>query len=172
MASALTPPFTVAALVLCVAGVAKLRSPRGAVRALRVAGVPMGTGVVRALAVVEVAVGLSALVDPRPLAAGAMALLYAGFCGFSLLLARRRAECGCFGESDAPASSVQSAMSAVLSGVALAALAGGVHGIGWLLGNAGIGQGAVAVAGIAAAAYATVLVYTELPRAWAAWGGR
>jgi hypothetical protein len=172
MAAALTPPFAVAAVVLCVAGVAKLRAPGGAVRALRVAGVPAGSAPLRGLAALEVLVGLAALADPGALDAGALALLYASFCGFSLLLARRRAACGCFGEGETPASVVQSGMSAVLAGVAVAAGLSGVHGLGWVLGNAGAGQGVVAVTGIAAAAYATVLVYTELPRAWAAWDGR
>jgi hypothetical protein len=172
MAAALTPPFAVAALVLCAAGVAKLRSPRGAVRALSVVGVPAGAGRVQALAVVELAVGGWALVRPSAGLAGALALLYASFCGFSLLLARHHAACGCFGARDAPASGVQSALSAVLAGVAVAAAFSGVHGIWWLLGSPGAARGLVAALGVAASAYATVLVYTELPRAWAAWSGR
>jgi hypothetical protein len=98
--------------------------------------------------------------------------LYAGFCGFSLLLARRHAACGCFGEGDAPASAVQSVLSAVLAGVAVVAAFAGVHGLGWAIGSGAAGPGVVVAVGIAAAAYCTVAVYTELPRAWAAWSGR
>jgi hypothetical protein len=172
MAAALTPPFAVAALVLCVAGLAKLRSPAGAARALVVAGLPAPRTLVRVGAAVEVAIGAWALARPSAITAGAMALLYGGFCGLSLLLARRRASCGCFGDDDAPASPVQSALSAALAAVAVAAAALGVHGVGWALRSAGAAAALVLAAGIAAAVYAAVLLYTALPQAWAAWSGR
>jgi hypothetical protein len=172
MAAALTAPFEVAALVLCVAGLAKLRSPDGAVRALTVAGLPGGTWLVRAGAAVEVALGIAALARPSAATAGAIALLFAAFALLSLRLARRQASCGCFGENDAPASSWGAALSAVLAVIAFVAAIAGVHELGWVLGHAGATVGLVAAIGMAGAIYAVVLVYTALPQAWAAWSGR
>jgi hypothetical protein len=171
MAAALTAPFAVAALVLCAAGVAKLRAPAGAVRALAVAGLPGRSLWLRVFAVGEVALGAWSLVQPAPLAAGAIAGLYAGFCVLSLVLARRRAACGCFGDGDAPASIVQSLLSAALAVVAVGAAVAPAHGIGWVVGS-GAGRAGVLILGIAASAYAIVLAYTALPQAWAAWSGR
>jgi len=73
MAAALTAPFAVAAVVLCAAGLAKLRAPNGAVRALMVTGLPARAGFVRALAVGELVIGGLALVRPSPLLAGVIA---------------------------------------------------------------------------------------------------
>ena len=89
MSQALTPPFLVAALVLCVAGVAKLRAPRRA----------MG-----ALAVGEVALGAACLVQPTRPEALALAVVYMSFTAVAVVLRRRRLSCGCFGEHDFPVS--------------------------------------------------------------------
>ncbi len=170
MSAALTAPFAVAAVVLCAAGLAKLRAPNGAVRALMVTGLSANAALVRALAVGEVAIGGFALVRPSPWLAGAVAGLYASFCALSLALARRRAGCGCFGEGDAPASVLQSLLSGALCLVAVAAALAPAHGIGWVL-DAGAGQAGALIVGIGGAAYATVIAYTVLPQAWSAWSG-
>jgi hypothetical protein len=172
MTAALTPPFAVAALVLCIAGVAKLRAPDGAVRALNAVSLPGSAPFVRVGAAAEVAIGAWALIAPSAISAGLVALLYVVFCGLSLLLARRNAECGCFGETGAPASALQSLLSGTLGIVAAAAAVAGVKGIGWILGSTGATIGFIAALGIAGAAYGAVLVYTALPQAWAAWSGR
>jgi hypothetical protein len=171
MGAALTAPFAVAALVLCVAGVAKLRSPDGAVRALIVLGLPSGRALVRAIAAVEVSLGAWALLSPRGLSAGGVAAVYATFCVVSLVLAVRRAACGCFGDGDGPASVVQSLLSAGLGAIAVGAAFAPAHGIAWVLGR-GLAPAAIMIAGIAAAAYATVTAYTQLPAAWSAWSLR
>ncbi len=171
MSAALTAPFAVAAVVLCAAGLAKLRAPNGAVRALVVTGLPAHAGLVRALAIGELAIGGWALVRPSPWLAGAVAGLYASFCVLSLGLVRRRAGCGCFGEGDAPASVLQSLLSGALCLVAVAAAIAPARGIGWVL-EAGAGQAGAVIVGIGGAAYATVIAYTLLPRAWSAWSGR
>jgi hypothetical protein len=173
MAQALTPPFLLAALVLCVAGAAKLRSPAAAVRALAALGLARGAraGLVRAFAVGELALGAWCLLAPARLAAGALACLYAIFSGLALLLARRRSSCGCFGEGDGPASIVQSLLSAALALVALAALLSMPHGLGWLLQRPPT-IATVSILGIAGSVYGTVLAYTELPLAWASWSAR
>jgi hypothetical protein len=171
MAASLTAPFAVAALVLCVAGLAKLRSPAGAVRALAVAGLPASVVVVRVLAAVELALGSWSIISPSPLAAIAIALLYLVFALLGGLLARRRSACGCFGDGDTPASLLQATLSMALAAVALAAAGFSTHGIGWIVGRDPL-IAAVLVAGIFASAYATVLAYTQLPQAWTAWSAR
>jgi hypothetical protein len=157
LADALTVPHAVAALVLCAAGVAKLRSPRTAATAL---GVPVG--LIRAFSIYELALGAGAVgwTVLSPL----LALTYAGLAALTLLLARRAQSCGCFGEGDAPASRAQSLLSLVLALVCL----GPSHGVGWLL-DRPPGPAAVLVLGVIAAAYGTVVAYAEIPAAWRAW---
>jgi hypothetical protein len=158
LADALTVPHVVAAIVLCVAGMAKLRSPATAATAL---GVP--AGLVRSFSVYELALGAGALAWPvlSPL----VAFTFVGLAMLTLVLARRAEACGCFGEGDAPASGVQSVLSVVL---ALASLAP-AHDIGWVFARPP-GSAAVLLAGIAAAVYGTVVAYSEIPPAWRAWG--
>lgn len=157
-----------AALVLGAAGAAKLRSPWNAVRATGAIGLRMGTIAVRALGFGELVLCGASLVHPSAATAGALACAYGLFAGVSLLLHRRQAACGCFGEGDAPASLVQSASSLVLALIGVAAAAAPPHGIGWLL-HRSPAIAAVLAAGIAACAYAVVLVYTVLTPAWSSW---
>lgn len=160
MADALSTPFGVAALVLCVAGLAKLRAPGAAG-----AAVGVEPALVRAFALCELAVALWALADPAPLSAALVACMYGGFSALSLVLARRRAACGCFGTGEVPASRTQAALSALLAACAVAAAIRPPHGAPWLATHP------VIAVGVAAAAYATVLVYTTMPSAWSAWAG-
>jgi hypothetical protein len=160
--------MAVAALVLVVAGVAKLRAPAPAVRALRELSLPAGSPAIRVFAAVEIALGAWVFVSPAGVAAIALACCYAVFAVLALLLATRRAACGCFGESDFPASRLQASISAVLAAVCGAAAIWPPHGVA----DRPAGQVAVLAAGIAASLYATVLAYTLLPAAWSAWSAR
>ena len=157
MADTLTVPHAVAALVLCAAGVAKLRSPRTAATAL---GVPVG--LIRAFSIYELALGAGALgwTVLSPL----LALTYAGLAALTFVLARRAQSCGCFGEGDAPASGVQSVLSLGLALVSVAP----AHGAGWLVDRAP-GSAVVLVLGVVAAAYGIVIAYTSFAPAWRAW---
>ena len=168
MQDALTAPLAVAALVLVVAGVAKLRAPAPAVAALRELGLPVGASAIRAFAVGEIALGSWALATPSSIGAIALACCYVAFAGLALLLASRRAACGCFGEGDFPASRAQALLSAVLAVACAAAAAWPPHG----LLDRPAGQAVILVIGIAGSAYATVLAYTLLPAAWSAWSAR
>jgi hypothetical protein len=167
MREALTVPFATAALVLCIAGLAKLRAPASAVRVLVVIGLPARAGVIRLLAVGEVLVGAACLVHPAALTGGAMACLYGAFGAVSFVLVRAGSSCGCFG-AESVASPLQSGLSAALAGLALVAAMAPPHGVGWLLTRPPEFL-AVMVLGLAGSAYAIVLAYTELPRAWGAW---
>jgi hypothetical protein len=164
LASALTVPYAIAALVLCVAGVAKLRSPEPAARAV---GVP--PALVRGFAAGEVCLGLWALVGPGFPAGLIVAIVYAAFAATTLILARRGAACGCFGAEGNDASPLQSALSAVLAVVAAVSAATGVHSAAWLLHHSPATT-AVLVLGAGAAVYAVVLAYSALPLLWRSWG--
>jgi hypothetical protein len=161
----LAPPFLVAALVLCVAGVAKLRSPARAAAAL-------GTrpSAIRALALGEVTLGIACLVHPTRGLALALAVSYALFAVTAVILRRRRVACGCFGDDDLPVSLAHVIASELLGALAVAAAVASPRGLAWLAGQPTPVAGGL-VAGIAGAAYATVLVYTQLPVAWNAWSG-
>ena len=168
MSDVLTAPVAVAALVLVVAGIAKLRAPAPAVGALRQLGLPGGQPWVRVFASFEIALGGWALASPGGASAIAMACCYAVFAAVAILLAGRRAACGCFGEADFPASRLQAFISALLAAACAAAAAWPVHGVL----DRPAGQALVLVIGIAASGYATVLAYTLLPAAWSAWSTR
>ncbi len=153
MSAALAPLFVVAALVLCVAGVMKLRSPT---RTMRVFGVG------------EVALGVACAVHPtRPLAV-ALAVVYTSFAAVAVVLMRRRAACGCFGENDFPVSLAHVIASELLGLLALVATVAGPRGLGWVMDQQAPNAVALLI-GIAGAVYAVVLVYTLAPRAFAAW---
>jgi hypothetical protein len=157
LADALTVPHAVAALVLCAAGGAKLRSPRTAATAL---GVPVD--LIRAFSVYELALGAGALgwTALSPL----LAFTYAGLATLTFVLARRAQSCGCFGEGDAPASIAQSILGLGLALVAVAP----AHGAGWLV-NRAPSSAVVLVIGVVGAAYGVVVAYSNFPAAWRAW---
>ena len=114
------------ALLLALAGAIKLRRPGDLVRSLRMAGFPASTVIVRALALVEVAVGGVALAGGATALAGGVALaamaLYLGFGAFFVTARRRRGplmSCGCFGRADSPVTTTH-----VVLDLAAAAVAG------------------------------------------------
>ena len=168
MADVLTAPLLVAAAVLCAAGALKLRSPQPAVAAFAALELPARAVFVRGLAVCELVIGAWCAVDPARPAAAAVACLYAAFALAAWILARRRSACGCFGAEASPASRWQSVLSLVFVLSAIGGLAAGAHGVGWVLGRPALVASATLI-GIAGAAYATALAYTELPQAWTAW---
>jgi hypothetical protein len=153
MSAALAPPFIVAALVLLVAGVMKLGSSAGRMRAL-------GVG--------EIALGAACALHPTRALAATLALTYMTFAAVGVVLKRRRLACGCFGENDFPVSLAHVIASELLGTLALTAAIAGPRGVGWVFGQPPA-EAAVLLVGIAVAAYAVVLVYTVVPRAWTAW---
>jgi Methylamine utilisation protein MauE len=168
MADVLTAPLAVAAFVLVVAGVAKLRAPAPAVAALRELGLPAGQSLIRVFAVAEIGLGIWALANPAGLAAIAMGCCYTVFAAVALLLARRRAACGCFGETEFPASRVQALISGLLAAACAAAAVWPPQGVL----DRPVGEAVVLMIGIVASGYATVVAYTLLPAAWSAWSAQ
>jgi hypothetical protein len=171
MADALTAPTLLAALLLCVAGVAKLRTPAPAAQALATAGLPGPQSAVRVFAAGELAIGAFSAVHPAQGTAVALAAIYAGFAVLGRLLTSRASSCGCFGAAESPASPVQSIVSLLLALCCAAAAGWPAHGIPWILHHSPIVASVFAI-GIAGAVLGTVAAYTELPAAWTAWGPR
>jgi hypothetical protein len=167
----LAGPFLIASLALCVAGVAKLRSPRPAAQALAAAGLPGHPQLVRVFAAYELALGVYAALSTSTVAALAIAATYAGFAGLTLVLHRRRASCGCFGAEGAPASRAQSAISALLAATGAATAIWHAHGISWIVSRSPTTAFALAF-GTGGAVFALVVAYSELPAAWSAWSAR
>jgi hypothetical protein len=168
---ALIGPFAIAALVIGLAGVAKLRSPDGAVRAAIVVGLPSGRSRVRLLALAELALAVWCLGAPGTLSAAALGGAYAGFALIAFVLARRQTACGCFGSGDAPATAAHWLLSGLLALLCGAAAGWTPHGLLWVLAHHPAISAVLAVA-VAGAAYAVVVVYSQLPAAWGAWSGR
>lgn len=137
-------PYLAACVLLCAAGLAKLRRPDDTARALVLAlhgsdggDEPLGSARRRRLATAvrlgagaEAALGLAALLRPNAAAAGAVALSYASFAAF-VELARWRggplATCGCFGAPDTAPTGLHAALDLFLA-VAAATVAD--HGAG------------------------------------------
>jgi hypothetical protein len=163
MSTALAPAFLVASLLLCVAGLGKLRAPAGAAAALQV-----GLWLVRVLAAGEVALGAACVLHPTRGLALALAVVFGLFATVAVIYKRRRVACGCFGDDDLPVSQAHVIASELLGTLALASAVVGPRGLGWALGLAAP-QAVVLLAGVAGAVYAVVLVYTVVPRAWGAW---
>jgi hypothetical protein len=97
-----------------------------------------------------------------------LAVTYGGFGVLTLLLARRDAACGCFGSERALASPIQSLLSVAMAVVVAASAAASPHALSWILGRP-TGTASVLLLGTAAAVYATVLAYSELPLLWRSW---
>jgi hypothetical protein len=165
VSQALTPPFLVACLVLCLAGLAKLRAPETAA-----AGLGLRRRSVRVLAGGEFAIGAVCALEPSHLGAGVVAAVYAMFALVAVVLMRRRVACGCFGDNDFRVTRAHVIASELLAALAAAAALTTPRGVGWLAGQSGL-RGAALVAGVAGAVYAVALVYTAVPRAWATWSG-
>lgn len=171
MGELLSVPFAAAALVLCTAGVGKLRYPAGAMRALRTVGLPGSVGLVSALAAFEIGLGSWCVIAPGPFAAAAAASIYASFAVIGRVLVARHASCGCFGEGDLPASAAQSLLSAALAALCGVAVVRTPSSLQWMLDEPVAVAGSLLIA-LAGCAYAIIMVYALLPSAWAAWSPR
>ena len=93
--------------LLALAGAMKVASPDLTSGALRAAGLPNGRMIVRGIGIVEVAIGVAAIVLGTSIPAFAAAAVYAGFAWFVVNALRKKlpiASCGCFGAAETPPS--------------------------------------------------------------------
>lgn len=166
--SALAPPFALLAVLLALAGIAKLRSPAPAASALFALGLPSRTWLVRLIGAGELALGVAALAAPGTVTAILIALAYAGFAAVVLMLARSAAgiPCGCFGEGSFTATRAHAAVdagAAVLAAVYAVDPAGGPAD--WLSDPL---AGTAAIAAVACAAWLCWALFTAPPSVWGA----
>ena len=174
--SSLAVPFSAAALVLALSGVAKLRRPGSLVRMLGAMGIPAGPFAIRVLAAIELAVGAACLVSPRRAASAAMGLLYLSFAAVLALLLVRGIEvpsCGCAGDRDVPPSWIHVGLNLAAAATAVAAASTG-PGFGGILGTAAAVPlaGAGFVVGILTISWLAVLCASYLPTVLFAYRGR
>jgi hypothetical protein len=171
MPEILAPPFYLAAGLLVVTGLSKLRHPGPAARAMYAAGIGGSDAAARALGGVELVVGALALLRPAPAVTLALAGMYAAFAAFLAVMKWRRpdaASCGCAGSRDVPPNLVHLSLDVVGAGLGVAAAVGGVPGIATYIG--GLGLGALPVlASLAATGVVVAAVATELPQALASY---
>jgi len=163
----LTVPLLVAALLLVVAGGAKVVDPTMTVGALRALGLPSSPLLVRAGALGEALIGVLAVVVGGAQWWSLVAASYVGFAAFVVVALRRGAmvgSCGCFGREETPPHPVHVGLDLALAGLVVAAV---VRGVGAPL-DAIVddpGQGVV-VAGLSAlGAYLAYAIIVEMPRA-------
>ncbi len=92
------------AVLLGLAGFAKVRRPGPSSMMLRAAGVPGAPLAARVTAIAEIGVLVAALALPGRLAGGVVALVFAGLTVGAAVGARRAGDqsCGCFGDEGAP----------------------------------------------------------------------
>jgi hypothetical protein len=122
----LTAVLGAGALVLLVAGAAKVADPSRTAGALRGLGWPSSSVLVRVGAGVELLVGAGALVFGGPVLAGLVAVSYLAFALFvatALTSGTPIGTCGCLGRADTPPSALHVVVDAALAAGALAAAA-------------------------------------------------
>ncbi len=122
---ALVALHAAAALLLLVAGLAKVARPAPTTELLSTLGLPERPLITVAIGAVESTVGIVALAVGGPLAAIATGALYLGFVVVVWrAMAAGATSCGCFGRVDAPPSWVHVAGNALLAAVSFGAAAG------------------------------------------------
>ena len=158
--------YATAAVVLVLAGGAKVLKPHDTARALRTAGLPASSFAVRAGSVVEVAVGLTALLTANRIAAALLATSYAALAGFVVVALVRRlplSTCGCLGEPDTPPTVAHAVLDVALAAAASVAVVRPVHGV-WEQLTGHPAQAIVLVALVAVAVQLVVTALSVLPR--------
>jgi hypothetical protein len=126
MGPVLTAVLGAGALVLVVAGAAKVADPSRTAGALAALGWPSSAGLVRVVAAAELLVGAGTLVVGGPVLAALVALSYLGFAVFvvaALTSGTPIGSCGCLGRADTPPTPLHVLVDAVLAAGALAAAA-------------------------------------------------
>lgn len=124
-----------AAALLAVAGAAKIRTPAPAATMLSGLGVgpfARARAGARLAGVVEIAVGLAALVVGGRVAAAALAVCYLVLTAVALRLARapESAPCGCFGTADGDVGPAHVVLDVVALGIAITAVVLAPSGLG------------------------------------------
>ena len=107
--------------LLVLAGARKVTAPAATGAALQGARLPSDHRLVRALGLGETALGVTVLAVGGVLPCALLALAYAAFAAFAQRQSARGAGCGCFGETNAPATGLHVGIDA--AGAVIAAVA-------------------------------------------------
>jgi hypothetical protein len=165
-----------ASILVIASGLAKFLRTAPASRALAAAALPSGPAVVRALAVVEAAIGGAFVLRPSAATGVLLAGLYLAFAAFLAALLRHPAQastCGCLGERHAPPSRLHVVLDVVAAGAAagVAALSVAGHAPPGLIAQAGrLGwSGVPFVVGVTLAAWLAALAVAHLPSLLGSW---
>lgn len=121
--TAVTAVTWVFALLLAAAGAQKLSRPAATGAALQTAELPSNAVVVRLLGVYELVLAAAVLIVGGTVPALLLAATYAAFAVFAFRQARRGAGCGCFGQPEAPTTSVHVVLNAAAAAAAALAAA-------------------------------------------------
>jgi hypothetical protein len=159
-----------AAALLVAAGVVKLRRPQPTADALAGVGLPGRRELVRALGVVEIAVGAGPFLRPGTFAP-VLAILYVSFaCFVAYVLGRGLPlrSCGCLGETDTEPSRLHVTVTAVAAAAGLGAMLAPPPSAPELLADAPV-AGAFFLLTIATACYLTYVILVSLPEALASY---
>jgi hypothetical protein len=158
-----------AALLLCAAGLAKLRTPEPAAAMLRRALPSAQRGLatsatIRLAAAAEVAVACVVVVDGGRLTHALLAGCYLTFAVVALRLALlpQRASCGCFGATDSPVGSAHVVLDVAATAIGAADALNPPGRLGGLI-HSGPTIAVVGVAQAAVLAYVGFLAMTALP---------
>jgi len=168
----LAPLVGIAAGLMLVAGVAKLRAPASAFEALAGVGLPASIALAGGVGAIETCLGAVCLIFPSPIGLGTLAgayLLLAVALSAQWKRGERQAPCGCFGESSAPAHRGHLALNLSCAALAGAAALGPPPGLAWTMGQ---GLPSLALAGgVACSVYLIVVGLTLLPDSWRTYQG-
>jgi hypothetical protein len=165
------PVFFLAAGLLVLAGATKILRPDPTAQALLDAGLPGTLGAARGVGVVEIAVGLWAIVAPASggaIALGTLYAVFAGYLGFLLVARPDAGSCGCAGPTPVPPSRLHLTLNVVAGalGVAYAATAAPdapawISSLGW--------AALPVVLGLVVAGWLAVVAVTAAPAAFRSW---
>lgn len=151
------------AVLLAVAGLRKVVSPAATRAALQGARLPSDHRLVRLLGAGEVLLAAAVLAVGGAIPSIVLALVYAAFAVFAHLQSRRGAGCGCFGDSETPATSLHVVLNAVGAVAGGVAAAGAAPTLAAALRGAGPVEWAITLAAVALGAVTVSLAYTALP---------
>lgn len=119
-------PFTIAALLLVVAGASKMIAPGDTSTAVRGLGISLGPMAVRVGAAAEASIGVYAAIAGDRFSGALVACSYLAFATFvAVALARHLpiATCGCFGKADTPPSAAHVGLNLAAAAAAIAVIA-------------------------------------------------
>jgi uncharacterized membrane protein YphA (DoxX/SURF4 family) len=121
--AAVTAGVWLAAGLLVVAGIGKLRVPDAAMATLHAIGLPSGRLAARVLGVGEIGLGLSVVLLGGRAAPAALAAAYAALLAVAARQRAAQLDCGCFGVAAAPVSRLHLGIDAAAAAAGLAGLA-------------------------------------------------